>query len=279
MKFNKYMKKRLLNKALIVCLLIYMCIPIHIYVYAQQNMVLPVATTIALQGMTPESPGYIVVYTEATDTYSLSSLRDDERVYGVTALAPALVFTTGSGTVPIVRSGSAHVQVDTASGPIARGDVLISGNSLGKAVKAQTTDKNPFAIALESYDGRTTTSTVLVLLDAEQAKKELEIIAEKEKLVAEQTGESLASTTDDTETPSWWAPFARGAVATIIALCGLIFILYTFRASITNAIVSIGRNPRARLSITVLAFGNIFFALVLCAVVLFVAIAVLILPL
>lgn len=256
-----------------------MSMSLHIYVYAQQNMVLPVATTVALQGITPQDPGYIVVYTEVTDAYSLSSTPDDERVFGVTAFAPALVFTTGSGTVPIVRSGSALLQIDSSSGIISRGDVLTSGSSIGKAVKAKSTDKNPFAIALEDYDGRSATNTVLVLLDSEQAKKELEIIAEKEKVATLQAEEGVASTTQEEETPPWWASLARGAVATVIALCGLIFVLYTFRASITNAIVSIGRNPKAQLSITVLAFGNIFFALILCAVVLFVAIAVLILPL
>jgi len=67
-------------------------------------------------------------------------------------------------------------------------------------------------------------------------------------------------------------------IAVVLVIGGLFFILYSFRSTIKAGVVSVGRNPRARSSIVALAIGNLTFALILCAAVVFIAVAILILP-
>jgi hypothetical protein len=126
-----------------------------------------------------------------------------------------------------------------------------------------------FAIALEDYrEGMTT-------LQAEINQEKAKQLHSQNKEVEGTTDPSSLVEIKETFSSS----FVRGVIATCIAVGALSFVLYSFRVTIGNAVVSIGRNPRARGAIMMLSIGNIIFALFLCGVALFVAIAVLVLPL
>jgi hypothetical protein len=229
---------------------------------------LQVATTVTLQGVTEVVEGMVVVGDDQTQTYGLSQSAAQAQVFGVTAAKPSLVFVTDGNQVPVVTEGIALVRVSGGNGDIARGDVLITASSTGVAMRAGKDDQQVFAIALEPYAAGDAVGVIQAQISAEAARAVVALAQRAAELEAvEEEAVSLA--------PS----IARAVIATVLAVGGLFFVLYSFRSAIVHGVVSIGRNPRARRSIMTLSLANIIFAIVLCAVVIFVAVAVLILPL
>lgn len=239
--------------------------------YAQGNTSLPVAVTLEVVGANPDG-AEVVTFVEEKNQYVLSRTARDGQVYGVTAISPALVFsTTASGTIPVLTAGATSVQVNNSNGVIKRGDLLTTSNTKGTAMRADLADDHVFAIALEDFGGDTsalTTGKIIAEIGIAQAQAIQEIRREVEK------ENLLASSTAVTSIVS----FVRVGIAAMVAMGGLLFTLYSFRSAMAKGVVSIGRNPRASSSIVALAFGNIIFALILCAVTVFVAIGILILP-
>lgn len=248
---------------IVFCILLVPCL-----VFAQNSTSLPVATTLEVRGALPEG-GEVVVYEEESETYKIATDAKDARVYGVSAVSPALVFSVGSGTVPVVTIGAAQVKVTVENGAITRGDLLISSSEDGVAMRAELGDDAVFAVALEDYIGGGV-GTIVAEVGIEQARSLQESRREIDRIATEQASSTLENKDG--------ISLARASIAALIALGGLIFILYSFRSTIAKGVVSIGRNPRARTSIMALAFGNIIFALILCAVVVFIAVGVLVLP-
>jgi hypothetical protein len=231
---------------------------------------LQVATTVTLQGVTEVVEGMVVVGDDQTQTYGLSQSAAQAQVFGVTAAKPSLVFVTDGNQVPVVTEGIALVRVSGGNGDIARGDVLITASSTGVAMRAGKDDQQVFAIALEPYAAGDAVGVIQAQISAEAARAVVALAQRAAELEAEQAEEEVVS----------FAPsIARAVIATVLAVGGLFFVLYSFRSAIVHGVVSIGRNPRARRSIMTLSLANIIFAIVLCAVVIFVAVAVLILPL
>lgn len=240
---------------------------------AQSANTLPIATTLQVSGADNEG-GQVTLYDEATNGYFISANEKDARVYGVTAVSPALVFTTSSGTIPVVTSGPTQVRVTTSNGIISRGDLLESSALAGTAMKADLSDDQVFAVALESFGTQgisNESGSIIASIGIDQAHALQVSRRELEKR------QSLGSSSSSTASKSPIS-IVRAGIAAIIAVGGLLFILYSFRSTIAKGVVSIGRNPRARTSIMALSFGNIIFALILCAVVIFIAIGVLVLP-
>lgn len=242
------------------------------FVFAQSSNTLPVATTAVVAGASA-SGTQVVVYDQQADMYGVSKKARDASVYGVTAISPAIVFATASGTMPVVTQGTTKVQVTAANGPITRGDILTTATSSGTAMRADLSDDAVFAVALEGFGNATTSATGTILaqvgVDDARALQLARRDTAKQSVIA-------ASSTDAAGTKM--VSYTRDIIAAIIAIGGLLFILYSFRSTLSKGVVSIGRNPRARTSIITLAFGNIIFALLLCAVVIFIALGVLVLP-
>lgn len=230
---------------------------------------LAAAATVTLEGVSVISEGMVVVADEETQTYTLSAAPDDAQVYGVTAAQPPVVFATGENETPVVTEGIVFVQVSAEAGAIQRGDLLVSSSRPGVAMRAGDERQHVFAIALEAYaedaDG---------LIQAEVGAARAQLLrAQKQELAAAALEES---TEDAQEQP---LSFIRGAVAVTLVVGALGFLLYSFRSLLTHGVVSVGRNPRARGSIMTFSVANILFALLLCAVVVFIAVAILVLPL
>lgn len=252
------------NSVLFFCV-VFWAIPL--FSFAQTNTSLPVATTLEVAWAKSDG-GEVVIYKESDSIYEVASTQKDARVFGVTALRPALVFSVGSGTVPVVTVGATRVRVNTENGPIARGDLLVSASAQGSAMRASLDDDAVFAVALEDHTA-SEPGMIIAEIGIEQARS-----LQESRRAIEKELTQVASSTEKTN-----ISIARASIAAGIALSGLIFILYSFRSTIAKGVVSIGRNPRARTSIMALAFGNIIFALILCAFVIFIAVGVLVLPL
>jgi hypothetical protein len=176
------------------------------------------------------------------------------------------VFQTGEQEVPVVTDGITYVQVSNEGGQISRGDFLVTAELAGVARKAADDESFVFAIALEDYQSDAANQIGFIQAD---------VSVERAVLALEASRQAQMSTEDTAPDP---ISIVRAVIAVVLVVGGLFFVLYSFRSNIKAGVVSVGRNPRARSSIVALTIGNLTFALVLCAVVVFIAVAILILP-
>lgn len=261
---------------------------------AQVSNSLPVATTVGLNGGATRA-GEVVVYDEVQESYKVSQFADDPGAFGVIATDPALVFVTDAAAIPVVTAGVTSVLVNTEGGDISRGDLLTTSFESGVATRATVDDDHVFAVALESYQSvGSQVGTILAEVNRERATSLLIERRSIEEEVAAEEAEAggVVGADGEGETDPFTilrqgdvmgaikaaSPYIRGIIATIIAVGALFFVLYAFRSNIANATLSVGRNPRARNAIMAVSFGNLLFAIVLALLAIFVAIAVLVLP-
>jgi len=249
----------LLIRALCVCVLVVM--PGQVLANAIQ-----VSPTVSFLGADVVREGSVITVDSEQAQYSISARAHHDSVYGVTAAQPALVFQTGEQEVPVVTDGITYVQVSTAGGQISRGDFLVTAAAPGVARKATEDESYVFAIALEDYQTDAASQIGFIQADVSVERAELALEARRQaEMSAEDTAPDPIS-------------IVRAVIAVVLVVGGLFFVLYSFRSTIKAGVVSVGRNPRARSSIVALTIGNLTFALVLCAVVVFIAVAILILP-
>lgn len=228
---------------------------------------IPIASTVVLQGPVSADEGLVVIADEEQASYALSAEAVDPRVYGVIAAKPPVVFSTGTNTVPVIAEGVAIVQVTRENGPIARGDFLVTADTPGMAMRASDEDQYVFAVALESFDGETDTGRIQAEVGADKAQ------------AARSAAREAAAASEGEGDPDKTTTIIRGAIAAVLAIGALFFVLYSFRSAIVQGVTSVGRNPRARIPIMTLSVANVLFALVLFAIIVFVAVAILVLPL
>jgi hypothetical protein len=226
------------------------------FLYAQSP--LPIARTILVESTQPIEAGAVVRYDEASDRYTLSNGISDAGVFGIVAERPAVVFITTATAVPVVSEGVTEVLVTMENGPISRGDVLTTASAEGKAMRSVNNSDAVFAIALE---GATEPGLILVQMGVEQAQ------AARTRLQAAIgiDGGIIVSA-------------ARAALAGLLVIGAIGFLLYSFRTIMMTGVISIGRNPRARQSVLFVSVGSMLLAIVLTGLVVFVAIGILILP-
>lgn len=224
-----------------------------------------VSPTISLPGADQVGEGVVVTVDSEQENYSVADRAHHDSVYGVTVAQPALVFQTGEQEVPVVTDGVSFVQVSAEGGPIARGDLLVTASAPGVARKASSTESYVFAIALEAYQPDPANQIGYIQADV-SVQRAVQALEARQQAMSEQ----------DTATDP--VSIVRAVIAVVLVVGGLFFVLYSFRSTIKAGVVSVGRNPRAQSSIVALAIGNLTFALVLCAAVVFIAVAILILP-
>ncbi len=219
---------------------------------------LPIASTVAIVTDEEILTGAVVRYDDTTDTYALSQGMSDAAVYGIVADRPALVFITAATAVPVVTEGVTPILVNMEGGVIRRGDVLTTATEAGRAMRSLGDNDMVFAVALEAM---TEPGLVLAQIGVEQAQA---VRAQQQAAITAESGIIVSA--------------ARAAIATIMVLGAIGFLLYSFRSIMTTGVISIGRNPRARQSVLWVSVGSMMLAIVLTGLVVFVAIGILILP-
>jgi hypothetical protein len=233
-----------------------------LWVLAQGEERLPVATTVAVEGA-DVVPGAVVRYDELAATYSLSATSSDPAVFGVVANQPAIVFVTATSAVPVITNGVTVVRVSDVNGIAVRGDLLTTTITPGVAAVAATSTERAFAIALAPADP----ATGLVTAELNQTKAQVALEARQAAAAAETTTLSREPT------------LVRMAIAVIMLVGALAFLLYSFRSILHSGVLSIGRNPRARLSVVYVSIGSMAMVIVVAAVVVLIALGVLVVPL
>ncbi len=222
---------------------------------------LPIATTIPLAAEA-STPGMVVRYTEAINTYEQSTTTFDGAVYGVVGVRPAIVFMTASNTTPVVTQGVTSVLVDAdQNGSIARGDLLTTSAVPGVAMRADLETTAVFAVALEDFSGGQGSVMAEVGVDAAVALQQ-----------ARQAEAAAAASSKETTS------LVRMIIAVTLTLGALGFLLYSFRSILHSGILSVGRNPRARTSVVWISAGSMVMVVLLVTLVVLIAIGVLVLP-
>lgn len=228
-----------------------------------------IARTYVVDGTQPVA-GDLVSFDKDKQILHLSDTADDETLFGVVVDKPALVLSSGSG-VPIISSGEVSVNVTALGGPIAPGDYITTSSEPGKGKKASPQDGFIVGTALESF-GTASSSA------ASGA------IAVHLSIGARPGGGANTSTLTTTkqntsQTSSVTIPaFVRYFLAGLVAIGSIAIAFRSFGSSIKESIVSVGRNPLAKTSIQSMVVLNTFLIVLVSAAGLFVAFAILFVP-
>ena len=219
----------------------------------------PVAVAVAIRG-SELAYGDLIDYDPVHDAYVLSSVVDDAYVFGVAVENPPAVLEMQTGDVPVVRSGSALVNVTLENGAIGLGDSLVASSIAGKAMRAGEASKHIIGTARDSFTGTGTTTLSLpsgTMVAAGTIAVQLGDLSG--------VGAATVSTASNECIPAWkcvpFGIFLRYALAALVAFGSVYLGFRTFMADAVNGVISVGRNPMARGAIQ----GMVVFNAVLAA--------------
>ena len=218
----------------------------------------PIAVAVQIRG-DELSYGDLIDYDSTHDVYVLSSVVDDAYVFGVAVENPPAVLELREGDIPVVRAGSALVNITFEGGAIAVGDSIIASSIKGKGMRALDDSEHIIGTARESFDGAGTTT--LSLPDGKSVAAGTIAIHLGDLSGA---GAGVASQSDLC-TPLWkCVPFGtllRYALAALVAFGSVYLGFRSFMVDAVNGVISVGRNPMARGAIQ----GMVVFNAVLAA--------------
>jgi len=241
-----------------------------------------IATAVSFSG-SQVAYGDIVAYDATAGSYALSESGKTAQAYGVVVQNPALLFTEGqSGTVPIVRSGSALVNVTLENGPIQAGDNLTMSSIPGKAERANPGDP-VVGVAIESFSGdngvklktpdgsEVLSGTIAVNTDMQGTGGGAAASAPSS---GQQCGTLLCRLVNGINV-GVLQNLMRYLLAGLIAIASLLLAFRSFVSDANYGVISMGRNPRAKSSIQSMVFFNALLATTIASGGLFAAMMVL----
>lgn len=181
--------------------------------------------------------------------YHLAATPYDANLAGVAALTPAVAWSNvgSSGTVPLVKSGTAAALVSSANGNIAPGDWLTSSETPGVAIKATQAGMmiGRARQAYESDDGSQVVP-ITIVVDRQFAVPDQQVSG-----LPRSFGEfgNLLATGTQIATSGVAHISIRFLLAVLVLVVSLTFAYWIYARSTTNTITALGRNPLARVSI------------------------------
>lgn len=190
----------------------------------------------------------------ATDKgFVRSNIGFDPKLFGIIQDRPLLVYRTQAKGKPIVRSGTATVNVTTLNGPIKIGDYITSSLIPGKGQRSVESGYS-IGIALAAFTGQDAPQ-----VDGPQGKVSLGKIPVAIRIQYAETatpnfagrlfgfvGTALMQSLVD---PKQIGNVARFFAAGLVIICSFAFGFLTFSSSIAKSIEAMGRNPLARSTI------------------------------
>lgn len=234
-------------------------IPCTLYpTYAQQSRGIEV-TSIYEIADTDAAEGDIL---SATDKGLVrSTIGFDPKVFGIIQEQPLLVFRSETKGKPVVRSGTAQINVTTLNGPIKYGDYITSSQIPGKGQKASESGY-VVGIALADFDesnaeqidgprGQVASGKVSVAIRIEYAELTNPRVAGR---IFGFIGTALLENVSD---PRQFGNVVRYIAAGLVLLLSFTFAFLIFARSIPKSIEAIGRNPLAKSTIQISMIINI----------------------
>ena len=190
----------------------------------------------------------------------------DNKMFGVLSEKPLLVYRDANITgKPIIRSGTATVNVTTINGAIKYGDYITSSTIVGKGQKA-TDSGYALGIALGTFDGKGATQIDSPNGKVASGKIPVAIKVEYAELTNPRflsrlfgfIGNSLLVNIND---PKKLGDIIRYISAGLVVLISFTLGFLTFSRSIAKSIEAIGRNPLAKSAIQTSMIINIMLLL------------------
>jgi len=190
-----------------------------------------------------------------------SSIGFDNKMFGVLAETPLLVYRTPNLGKPVVRSGIGQINVTTLNGPIKYGDYITSSQIPGKGQKASESGY-VIGISLAAFDGGGAEQ-----IDGPRGKVALGKIPVAISIeYAELTNPRFAgrlfgfigtALLENVSDPRQFGNVIRYMAAGLVVLLSFTFAFLTFSRSIAKSIEALGRNPLAKNAIQLSIIINI----------------------
>lgn len=179
----------------------------------------------------------------------------DNKMFGVIQEQPLLVYRnqTVKGK-PIIRSGTALVNVTALNGPIKYGDYITSS----VAGKGQKVSESGYVlgVALDSFDGQASEGKIRVAIRIEYAELTNPRFAGR---LFSFVGNSFLENIQD---PRKLGEIVRYMAAGMVILLSFTFGFFTFSRSIFKGVEALGRNPLAKSTIQLSMIINIILLVV-----------------
>lgn len=266
--------------SLLVCGAISLAVPHS--VRAQDLQATAVATSVRIDEGARD--GDIIAFNDSTGTYRLAQGVGDIRIAGVVTMDPLLHFTVedgAEGSVPLVRFGEAVVNVSDAGGHIRAGDLVTSSEQAGIGIRAPSdTDVYVLGVALEDMQS--------IEGEAGQVLYGRVPVALRIGPASAMTGMVMASTTppaavqqqpeNQTTQRLDLIMLFRYLLAAIVAFGAMVAALRSFGGSLSQSIISVGRNPLAKSSITSMLIWNSILIVLVSSLGLAIGAAIILLP-
>lgn len=182
-----------------------------------------------------------------------SSIGFDNKIFGIIADQPLLVFRTETKGKPVVRSGVAEVNVTTLNGPIKYGDYITSSSIAGKGQKASESGY-VIGVALGSFDGNNAAQVQGPRGQVAQSKVSVAVRIEYAELTNPRFAGRLfgflgTTLLENVSDPKQAGGAIRVIAAGLVLLLSSTFAFLVFARSIPKSIEAIGRNPLAKSTI------------------------------
>lgn len=242
----------------IVFLLLSLCLFIPGISYAQNPQGIEVTSTYPIADE-DAIPGDILSAAEGGLKRSTQGF--DPKMFGIIQNLPLMVYRTEAGGQPVVRSGTAQVNVTTLNGPIKYGDYITSSSITGKGQKASESGY-VLGIALADFDGQGAETiqgplgavglgTIPVAIRVEYAE------LSNPRFAGRLFGFVGQSVLENVRDPKQLGNVVRYVAAGLIILLSFTFGFLTFSRSIAKSVEALGRNPLAKSTIQLSMIINI----------------------
>lgn len=167
----------------------------------------------------------------------------DNNLFGVLQNQPVMVFRNGDESAkPVVRSGTASVNVTNQGGAIKYGDYITSSTIAGKGQKLAESGY-VIGIALGAFDGKTATGKIPVAIKVEYHGNT------SPQFASTLFGFVGSSFLENVADPKSLGMIVRYLAAGIIIILSFSFGFLTFSRSIIKSVDALGRNPLAKSAI------------------------------
>lgn len=189
------------------------------------------------------------ILVSSADGFVRASIPYDNKIFGIYAAKPIIVFQAESGDKPIVRSGVTLVNVLASEGAIKAGDFITSSKFPGKGAKAVRSGY-VVGVALDPLSGQE--GKIRVAVKVEYAEL---VMPRSANRLLEYLGIAFLANVRD---PEKFGLIMRYILAALVLLVSILFGFGTFSRAIPKGIEAIGRNPLARHTIYLSLMLNVF---------------------
>ncbi|KKQ82598.1 MAG: hypothetical protein UT54_C0060G0002 [Candidatus Daviesbacteria bacterium GW2011_GWB1_39_5] len=191
----------------------------------------------------------------------LTTIGFDNKVFGIIADQPLLVYRTDTKGKPVVRSGVAQINVTTLNGPIKYGDYITTSTIAGKGQKALESGYT-VGMALGAFSGEGAPQVDGPKGKVSSGKIPVAVRIEYTELTNPRFAGRLfgfigTAFLENISDPKQVGNVIRLVAAGLVVLLSFAFGFLTFSRSIAKSVEALGRNPLAKSAIQLSMIINI----------------------